>query len=359
LPEALSGLPPGTGAKEIISALGKAGVFTRLYGERPAGRLDPVLLRRLLCAAEARGSQGVVLSLLVQMATAVPLLAEAASTPLAAKTLRSALDGTAMLALAATDAESGSDLASLGTTVKIGDGDVSVSGTKRWVTSALSADYALVLARHRPGRHFTSFTWVLVPLSAPGVTVRPADTDLFQGSGIGHIEFSEVVLGREHLLGRPGRGLALFARHICVERLASAAWGVDLCRRVIAETERRLSGRLVDGVPLARQPGVRQRLADCAVQVSALHALWMTSCERIAVDRDSTAAAVLKAASGATVERVLTVCGQLQGADGFSTGGVQHLRAEAAVFGIGGGPTEVVLDTVADRLGTVLRELTP
>ncbi|MBT2383217.1 acyl-CoA dehydrogenase family protein [Streptomyces sp. ISL-11] len=361
MPEAPTGPPAGAEAKDIVSALARAGELAALYSRRPAGRLDPLVLRRILAEADARGPQGTVLALLVQLATAVPLLTETATSPLAQRILREALDGTALLALAATDETAGSDLTALGTTVDLGEdgGDLVVHGTKRWVTSALTADHALVLARHRPGRHFTSFSWVLVPLSAPGVTARPADTAMFEGSGVGHLELDHVTLSREHLLGRPGRALALFARHIAVERLASAAWAIALCRRVITDTERLLRERLVADVPLSRSASVRQRLAGCAVQAASLDALWTHSRESIATDRDSTAAAVLKAASGTTVESVLTTCAQLQGADGFATGGIQQLRAEAAVFGIGGGTTEVVLDTVADRLDAVLNGLAP
>ncbi|MGW7545600.1 acyl-CoA dehydrogenase family protein [Streptomyces sp. NPDC054770] len=364
--EGHSVLPPGADARSVVAALGRTGVTDRLYPSGPAGALDAVLLRRLLAEADARGPQGLVLALLVQLATAVPLLADTASTSVAEKVLRSALDGEALLALAATDEGTGSDLAGLGTRVRIADpgaddggAPVTVDGGKRWVTSATTADHALVLARHRPGRHFTSFTWVLVPLDAPGVTIRPANTTLFQGSGVGHVEFRDVRLGREHLLGRPGRGLALFARHIAVERLASAAWGVELCRRVIAGTARHLGRRHVDGTPLDRHPSVRQRLAECTVRTAALHALWTTSYDRIATGHDGAAAAVLKAASGTVAEHVLGVCAQLQGADGFVSGGIQQLRSEAALFGIGGGATEVVLDTVADRLLPVLEGLTP
>ncbi|QLH24150.1 acyl-CoA dehydrogenase family protein [Streptomyces sp. Rer75] len=354
---------PGADARQAVAELAGAGALTELYGPRPTGRVDPRTLRRLLADAAARGPQGTVLALLVQLATALPLLTETAQAPTATAVRDAALGGRALLALAATDEQAGSDLTALTTTVDLDggpDGDqVTVNGTKRWVTSALTADHALVLARHRPGRHFTNFTWVLVPLTAPGVTVRPAATELFEGSGVGHLELSGVVLSRDHLLGRTGRGLALFARHMAVERLASAAWAIELCRGAIADTDRRLRARQVDDTPLRESASVRQRLADCAVQVSSLHALWTASCDRIADGHDATAAAVLKAASGTTVERVMTTCAQLQGADGFGTGGIQQLRAESAVFAIGGGATEVVLDTVAGRLDLVLNELTP
>ncbi|MFF9203835.1 acyl-CoA dehydrogenase family protein [Streptomyces sp. NPDC014986] len=354
--EAPGVLPPGRDAREVLTGLAHAGTLDRLYPAGPAGRIDAVLLRRLLGAADARGPQGLVLSLLVQLATALPLLAQTASSPVAEKVLGAASEGQALLALAATDEQAGSDLTGLATRVDLtaadadNGGTVVLDGVKRWVTSATTADHALVLARHRPGRHFTSFTWLLVPLDTPGVSVRPADTPLFAGSGVGHVTFSGCRLDRGHLLGRPGRGLALFARNIAVERLASAAWGTELCRRVLADTATRLAGRTVDGTPLDRHPAVRQRLAECAVRVSALDALWTASCDRITGERDATAAAVLKAASGATVDHVLSACAQLWGADGFSAGGIQQLRAEAALFGIGGGATEVVLDTVADRL---------
>ncbi|MGW2640677.1 acyl-CoA dehydrogenase family protein [Streptomyces sp. NPDC001348] len=355
-------LPPGRDAREVLAGLARTGLLDRLYPAGPGGEIDAVLLRRLLGAADARGPQGLVLSLLVQLATALPLLAQTASSPVAEKVLRSAAEGQDLLALAATDQQAGSDLAGLATRVDLtaadtDSGTVVLDGVKRWVTSATTAGHALVLARHRPGRHFTGFTWLLVPLCAPGVTVRPADTPLFAGSGVGHITFSGCRLDRGHLLGRPGRGLALFARNIAVERLASAAWGTELCRRVLADTAARLARRTVDGTPLDRNPAVRQRLAECAVRVSALDALWTASRERITGRRDATAAAVLKAASGATVEHVLTVCAQLWGADGFVAGGIQQLRSEAALFGIGGGATEVVLDTVADRLAPLLEGL--
>lgn len=357
-------LPAGTDARSVVAALADEGVVARLYPQGAAGGLDPVLLRRLLGEASARGPQGLVLALLVQWATAVPLLADTARTAHAERVLRGALDGRTLLALAATDEGSGSDLAALGTRVRLpeagsSDGTLTVDGTKRWVTSATTADHALVLARHRPGRHFTGFSWVLVPLDAPGVTVRPSDTPLFQGSGVGHVVFEDVRLDREHLLGRPGHGLAMFARHIAVERLASAAWGVELCRRVVSDTARHLATREVDGTPLGRHSVVRQRLAECTARTAALHALWTTSREAVTERHDGASAAVLKATSGATVEHVLTVCAHLRGSDGFAADGVQQLRSEAGLFGIGGGATEVVLDTVADRLPAVLDGLTP
>ncbi len=234
-----------------------------------------------------------------------------------------------------------------------------LSGGKRWITTACEADYFLVLARHRPGRHFTSFTWVLVPATAPGVAVLPADTDLLSGSGTGHVEFTGVRLPLDHVVGRPGRGMATFARHMGTERLAGALWAVALTSRVLADTKESLTERQVDGRSLWHNDAVRQRFATCLVQVRQLRALCESLGERVVYQHDLSAAALLKSAAGLVADPVLTACAQLQGADGFNRGRAQHIRSEAGVFGIGGGVTELMLGTVADNADLVLGELRP
>ncbi|MFD7660968.1 acyl-CoA dehydrogenase family protein, partial [Actinosynnema sp. NPDC059797] len=259
----------------------------------------------------------------------------------------------ATTALAATDEAAGSDLTALGTEVAVEGDELVVRGAKRWITNATHATWLLVLARRRPGPHFTNFSWVLVPADAPGVTVRPADTDLFAGGGVGHLQFDDVRVPADHLVGRPGRGLAGFARHIAVERLAGALWAVALCRRALDAAKRSLTAR--EG--LWQLDGVRQRFATCLVQVHQLRALADGLAERIATDHDGTAGALLKASVGLTVDRVLAECAHLHGAEGFTAAGPHLLRAEAGVFGVGGGVTEVVLGGVADQADRLLAEL--
>jgi citronellyl-CoA dehydrogenase len=358
LPDILAAFAPDASGRQVWAALGAAGLLATVYRNgRPAAGVDPHGLGELLAAVDSRVGMGSTLGVCVQLATAIPLLATGESLPPAV--LGNALAGNAVVALAATDAASGSDLAALGTEVKIEDNRIVVNGMKRWITNATQSDHLLVLARHRPGRHFSNFTWVLVPAGVPGVSTEPADTQLFDGSGTGHIRLDCVRLPREYIVGRPGRGLASFAAHIAVERLAGALWGVALCRRVLVETKQRLLNRQVGDASLWHLNGVRQRFAACLVLVRQLHALTAELGDRVTLQHDTTAAAMLKSIVATTLERVLAECAQLQGAEGFATGGVQHLRAQAALFGIGGGATEVVLSTVGDSADAILAELTP
>ncbi|MEU9119879.1 acyl-CoA dehydrogenase family protein [Streptomyces sp. NPDC048506] len=353
----LDALPRTAGGARVWAALGGAGLLTGAYrdGEVRSG-IDPEGLAALLTAVDARFSIASTLSVSVQLATALPVLA-AGRTPVARRALDRARTGRATVALAATDVTAGTDLTALRTQVRIEDDGLEVTGGKTWIANTTTAEHFLTLARHRPGRHFTHFTWVLVPADAPGVTVRPADSALFADSGVGHVTFDGVRLGRDHLLGRVGFGLPLFARHIGTERLAGAQWGVALCRRVLADTRRHLTGRAHGDRTLWDLDPVRQRFAACLVRVRELDALVAQLQEPVALHHDATAAATLKAAAGSAVNHVLTECGQLWGAAGFTTGGIQEVRAQAALFGIGGGATEVVLGTLADAADSVLADL--
>ncbi|NXY94246.1 acyl-CoA dehydrogenase [Streptomyces sp. BR123] len=348
-------MPPEADGRRVWAALGRAHRLAAAYrGGDPASGVDPDTLGRLMTDVDARFGIGSTLSVCIQIATAVPLLTLGGEP--AARVLHDALAGRAVVALAASDEGSGADLAGLGTTVAVDDDGVTVTGTKRWITSALYADHLLVLARHRESRHFTSFTWVLVPADAPGVTVEPAETPLFDGSGTGHIRLDRVQLPREHIVGRVGRGMTSFAAHIAVERLTGTLWGVALCARMLRRTKERLQGRAYGDGTLWQLEGIQQRFAAALLRTHELAAL-VDRLGRRAARHDTAAAALLKAGAARTVNSVLAECAQLHGAEGFAAGGAQWTRAQAALWSIGGGTTEIVLTAVAGSADALLAEL--
>ncbi|NEB39628.1 acyl-CoA dehydrogenase [Streptomyces sp. SID14515] len=340
-------LPPEATGRQLWEALGSAGRIAWMFpdGDASAG-VVPERLAQVLAAAGERFSFGSTMSLCVQAATTLPLLASDPGS--GATALAQALSGKAVIALAATDTGAGSDLASLSTRADIGEHGIRITGAKRWINNAVDADHLLVLARHRPGPHFTNFTWYLVPADAPGVTVRPSDTELFDGSGTGDIDLHDVRLGPDSLIGRTGMGFPAFIRHIGPERLAGAMWAVELCRSTLDSTLAWLRARPHGDGTLWDLDSVRQRFAAGLTQVTQLSALCAGLRDRVVDGHDNTAAALLKAAAGTTVNQVMDLCGQLQGSHGFSTLGVQRLRSQAAIFAISGGATEVVQSIVAD-----------
>jgi acyl-CoA dehydrogenase len=350
----------GADSRAMWAVLGDAGVLDALYAGSPGDRSAshaprPDHLAELLTVLDARLPVGVVLAACVQVATALPILREHAGSGPAAAAYESALRGESVLALAATDTRgAGSDLMRLGTTARLADDHLVLDGEKRWITNACNADYALVLARHRPQRHFTSFLWILVPTNAPGVHSSPVGGPLLAGSQTGLLRFREVVLGRDHVLGSPGRGLATFARHVVTERLAGGLWAGAMCRRILADTRRQLTARPLGDAPMWDNPAIRQRFARCLVDAWRIDA----ACDAYRAAHGGPDAFVssmlLKTAVAESLDAVLTECAQLIGADAFAANGLAQLRAQAGMFGIAGGAAGAMLAGIADHAADLL-----
>ncbi|WP_254909686.1 acyl-CoA dehydrogenase family protein [Micromonospora sp. NBS 11-29] len=341
---ALAGVDPAD-PRAVWRALGVAGITAGLYpdGAQP----HPGRLAALLTELDARCPLGVTLSVCVQVATVAPLLAGTEGP--AERARRGMLRGETVVALAVTDAAgSGSDLLDATTRVKFGAGTATLDGGKDWITNATSCDAALVLARHRESRHFTSFCWLLVPAAAPGVSTESAGR-AFAGAGVGHLRFAGVALDGDAVVGRPGRALAAFARQAGVERLAGALWARAMCHRLLAGLLDWLRRRPAAEGTLWDRPAIRERYARCLVAVRQLDALCASSLASPHAVPAAATGMVLKVAAAETVDRVTTEAVRLRGADAFRDGGESQVRAEAAMFGIAGGATGAMLAGIADH----------
>jgi citronellyl-CoA dehydrogenase len=360
--DVLSPLRPGglkLDGRELWRVLGRTGALAELYADLPTSagtpslQLDFAKMRLLLEGLDDRCEIGVVLAVCVQAAAAIPLLAEHPGGP-HETVLRAALAGTTTVAVAATDVVgAGSDLAGMATSASIDDDEVVLTGGKRWITGAAYAEHILVLARHRPGRHFTNFTLVLVPADTPGLTVVATDTPYFQGAGIAEVAFDQVTVGHEYLLGGVGRGLPCFLKHLANERVCSALWATDIARRVLSTTRDHFATR-TSGEGLEPDGGALERFGHSLLDYQQLVAM----CEQktpIPGNRISPVAAMLlKAAAGRTLATVLANCAQLQGADAFLAGGLRRLQAEASLFGVAGGTTETMVRGIAEHADELL-----
>lgn len=362
---ALDQAPPGANSRELWLALGHGGVLAGLYqpdppgGPGPAGGSDtrpsPDRLGVLLTEIDARYPTGPVLSVCVQAATALPVLAEGAGSEATRKVRDGAISGDLMIALAATDsAGSGSDLMAAATTAHLSDTQVVVDGGKRWITNATAADYALVLARHRAVRHFTSFIWVLVPMTAAGVGVMSASQKLFGGSELGHLSFGDVRVSSDHIVGGPGRALASFARHISTERLAGGLWARAISRRVLAGTHRWLLDRQLNGAAAWENDAIRERFARCLVELWRLDAACASHVRSFYQSDAMLSGMLLKAAAAASLQLIVSECVQLRGGDAFADDALAQLSAEAAAWSLAGGSTGAMLDGVAGYAADLL-----
>jgi alkylation response protein AidB-like acyl-CoA dehydrogenase len=171
----------------------------------------------------------------------------------------------------------GSDMAAIRSTARV-DGDHYVlNGQKTWCSRAAFADWLFGIFRTDPGseRH-RGLTFVLVPLTAPGVRVRPV-AQLDGETGFAEVFFDDVRVPLENRLGEEGQGWKVAMATAGFERglmLRSPARFQATARRLIALYRREKAA----ADPVLRDAVVR---AWMDAEAYALNTYW-TACRLIA-----------------------------------------------------------------------------
>ena len=155
----------------------------------------------------------------------------------------------------------GSDLAGITARARPrDDGGFTLSGQKVWTTLAQFADFGLLLARTDPDvpKH-KGLTMFVVPMDAPGVTVRPLR--LMSGSApFNEIFFDDVELDAGAVVGPVGGGWGVSITTLMYERLMALA-----AFEYLAPPPEELIAPLLSSPALA-DGNVRRRIAELTVE---------------------------------------------------------------------------------------------
>ncbi|MBP2579705.1 alkylation response protein AidB-like acyl-CoA dehydrogenase [Streptomyces sp. PvR006] len=172
------------------------------YGGRSASVLQWLVFEEEYYAAGAPGrvSQNGINLL-------APTLFEHGTDEQRARVLPSMASGEVIWAQAWSEPESGSDLASLRSTAERTDGGWLLNGQKTWSSRAAFADRAFGLFRSDPGagRPHQGLTYLMFPLDADGVTVRPIGR-LDGKPAFAELFLDSVFVPDEDVIGAPGQG---------------------------------------------------------------------------------------------------------------------------------------------------------
>ncbi|WP_438484134.1 acyl-CoA dehydrogenase family protein [Streptomyces sp. S186] len=172
------------------------------YGGRDASLFQWLIFEEEYYAAGAPGRVGQNgISLLA------PTLFEHGTPEQRARVLAPMAAGEVVWAQAWSEPEAGSDLASLRSTAVRADGGWLLRGQKTWSSRAAFADRAFGLFRSEPGtpRPHQGLTYLMFPLDARGVTVRPIGR-LDGKPAFAEVFLDDVFVPDADVIGDPGQG---------------------------------------------------------------------------------------------------------------------------------------------------------
>jgi hypothetical protein len=113
----------------------------------------------------------------------------------------------------------GSDLAGLRAEAVLDGDHYVVNGQKTWTTLATDANWIFLLVRtDRQAKKQEGISFLLVPMDAPGVTVKPI-VNLELHDEFCEVFFDDVRVPRENLVGEPNRGWTMAKALLGFERI--------------------------------------------------------------------------------------------------------------------------------------------
>lgn len=301
-------------------------------------------------------SQGVAMAITVQTDMATPSLHRFGNDELRRRYLEPALRGEMVAAIAVTEPDAGSDVASI-TTRAERDGDQwVVTGRKLYITSGTQADWLCLLVRTSGEGGHRGMSQLLFPTDTPGFTVsRKLDKLGNRSSDTAELVFDEARVPVSHTIGEQGRGFQQQMSQFQSERLIANYVAVGHMAHALERTAAYLKERLAFGRPLLANQYLQYRLAELDAQLDLLRHYNYAAAEAVLRGEDATRfATVGKLTAGRLARQVADTCLQFHGGIGYMEENwtARYFR-DSRLLSIGGGADEVMLQVLARDAGYV------
>jgi alkylation response protein AidB-like acyl-CoA dehydrogenase len=166
------------------------------------------------------GSGGVVWNLIGGYGIGLPPLVKFGRESVKQRVVPDIIAGKKRICLCITEPDAGSDVANLVTEAKkTEDGKhYIVNGEKKWITNGIWSDYFTVAVR-TGGPGMKGVSLLLIEKTMPGVSVRRMDCQGVWASGTTYINFEDVEVPVENLIGKENQGFKVIMTNFNHERL--------------------------------------------------------------------------------------------------------------------------------------------
>jgi citronellyl-CoA dehydrogenase len=296
---------------------------------------------------------GVAMGISVHTDMATPSLHEFGSDDLKRRYLVPSIKGEMVSAIAVTEPDAGSDVASIKTrAVRDGD-DWVINGSKIYITNASTADWLCLLAVTDPEAGYGGFSQIIVPTASPGFSYQLLDKIGNWGSDTGLLFFDNVRVPVANTIGDIGRGFQQQMMQFQDERLVACVSTNASAEGLWEATKRYCDERIVFKKPLSKMQVTQFKFVEMLTQIVAARELTNLCVRKRVAGEDATKEISLaKLFSGRMARFVADTCIQLHGGFGYMKESVAgRAFVDTRLISIGGGADEVMIQYVAKMLG--------
>jgi acyl-CoA dehydrogenase len=355
LPHAAAWDEAGTFPRDLYRKAAAAGLFGAGYPEEYGGTPADYFFRIVSAEEFARAGVGGLSASLFSHTIGAPPIAAVGSAELKRRVLPAILAGDKISALAITEPDGGSDVASLRTKA-VREKDVYVvNGEKAFITSGMRADYYTVAVR-TGGPGAAGVSLLLIEREYEGFTRTELKKMGWWCSDTALLHFKDVRVPAANLIGEENAGFRAIMRNFNSERLSMAAGAVGFAQTCLDDALDWARQRRTFGQALIGHQAMRHKLVDMQARVHAARALlYDTAWKLTQAPREAAyiaQLAMLKNVATDAMQSCADGAVQTLGGAGFVRGTrAERIYREAKVMQIGGGSTEIMKDLAARQLG--------
>lgn len=243
-----------------------------------------------------------------------------------------------------TEPDSGSDAASLKTTIKEDGDHYILNGEKMWITNAGHADLFVVYATVDPNEKHKGISCIVVEKGAQGIELgKPEDKMGHRCSDTRNVRFNNVKIPKENLIAGPGEGWNLAMKTLDHSRPLVASSSVGGAQCALDHSVKYAGERVSFGKPIAKHQSIQFMIAEMGMKVEAARLLVHKSAWQIDQGQDNKKlASFAKAFAADSCMEITTNAVQVFGGYGYSKEyPVEKLMRDAKLIQIYEGTSQI------------------
>ncbi|MBR61670.1 MAG: acyl-CoA dehydrogenase [Dehalococcoidia bacterium] len=181
-------------------------------------------------------------------------------------------------ALALTEPDAGSDVASIKTlATKVDEGFI-INGSKHFITNGQEAGIVIVVASTDPGLGSKGLETFILEAPSEGLTVTPQQGKLgIRASSTCELNFNNVFIPNENRLGKASKGFHMTMQVLDAGRILIAAQSVGIAQMALEISIQYAQQRKAFGNYISEFQAIQNKLADMATEIQAARLLTYRS----------------------------------------------------------------------------------
>ncbi len=338
---------------EVFSKLASVGYLGLKYPEQYGGQGGDILHDAVFVEELSHcGSGGLAAGIGAHIGIATPPIFKFGTEDQKERYLAPAIAGKKIAALAITEPDAGSDVASIRTTAKKVDGGYLVNGSKMFITNGVRAHFFVTAVKTSAEGGHGGISFLIIE-NGEGVTTSKIEKMGWHASDTGLIGFEDVFVPDENLLGGENRGFYLIMANFQWERLLMALGAVAAMQGLFDKTLQFAKERQAFGRPLSGFQVTRHKFAEMATTIETGRALTYHALRLHHLGIDCIQEVTMaKLATQRAAFDVADQCLQIHGGAGYMVEyGVERAARDLRLGPIGGGTDEIMREILGKTFG--------